>query len=173
MASVLAQPALAESGGSAMVMFMLSDGVIFGGYKAGRPVLWRRCPIRGGYDTMKESVKRVLGLDDAMVDSVLEDTLIAPRSAIEPVLAPILKELDLSRAYLVGKHNMNIDRIMLAGLPVGGRHVAALARDSFRMELFQPGVFDGLAQPPKGEIAGDCAFLPALGAALAASEVES
>ena len=173
MASVLAQPALAESGGSAMVMFMLSDGVIFGGYKAGRPVLWRRCPIRGGYDTMKESVKRVLGLDDAMVDSVLEDTLIDPRSAIEPVLAPILKELDLSRAYLVGKHNMNIDRIMLAGLPVGGRHVAALARDSFSMELFQPGVFDGLAQPPKGEIAGDCAFLPALGAALAASEVES
>ena len=173
MASVLAQPALAESGGNAMVMFMLADGVIFGGYKAGRPVLWRRCPIRGGYLAMRDAVKRGLGLDDTMVDSVLEDTLIDPRGAIEPLLGPILNELDLSRAYLAGKQGMNIGRIMLVGLPAGGRHVCALAHDAFRMELFQPGVFDGLHKPAKGDIKEDCAFLPALGAALAASEVET
>ena len=173
MASVLAQPALAANGGNAMVMFMLSDGVIFGGYKAGRPVLWRRCPIRGGFVQMRETVQRGLGLDETMVDSVLEDTLIDPRSATEPFLGPILNELDLSRAYLVGKHGMNIDRIMLVGLPAGGRHVSAFAHDAFRMDLFQPGIFDGLQLPAKGEVKADCAFLPALGAALAASEVET
>ena len=173
MASVLAQPALAESGGNAMVMFMLSDGVIFGGYKAGKPVLWRRCPIRGGFVQMREAVKRGLGLDDGMVDSVLEDTLIDPRGALEPFLGPILNELDLSRAYLTGKHGMNIDRIMLVGLPAGGRHVSAFAHDAFRMDLFQPGIFDGLQLPATGAIKADCAFLPALGAALAASEVET
>ena len=173
MASVLAQPALVESGGNALVMFMLSDGVIFGGYKAGRPVLWRRCPIRGGFAQMREAVKRGLGLDDGMVDSVLEDTLIDPRSALEPFLGPILNELDLSRAYLAGKHGMNIDRIMLAGLPAGARHVCAFAHDAFRMDLFQPGLFDGMQLPQKGEVKEDCAFLPALGAALAASEVET
>ena len=173
MASVLAQPALAESGGNAMVMFMLADGVIFGGYKAGRPVLWRRCPIRGGYLAMRDAVKRGLGLDDTMVDSVLEDTLIDPRGAIEPILGPILNELDLSRAYLVGKHDMKIDRILLMGLPAGGRHVVSIAKDALRMDLLAPGVFDGLQLPAKGEIAADCAFLPALGAALAASEVDT
>ena len=61
--------------------------------------------------------------------------------------------------------------VLLAGLPAGGRHVGALAHDAFKMELLQPGVFDGLQLPPKGGIEGDCAFRPALGAALAASEV--
>ena len=173
MASVLAQPAMAESGGNALVMFMLADRVFFAGYKSGRPVFWRRCPARGGYNAMRAAVKKGLGVEDEMVDSVLEDTLIDPRNALEPLLGPILNELDLSRAYLVGSHNMKVDRIMLAGLPAGGRHVGALAHDAFKMELLQPGVFDGLQMPPKGGIDGDGAFLPALGAALAASEVES
>ncbi|MBO7683581.1 MAG: hypothetical protein J6T51_02520 [Kiritimatiellae bacterium] len=172
MASALAQPALAESGGSALVMFMLPDGVIFAGYKSGMPVLWRRCPVRGGYVAMKDAVKRGLGLGDDMVASVLEDTLIDPRSALEPFLSPILNELELSRAYLVGKHGMKIDRVVMLGLPQGGGHVCAFARDAFRIEMFQPGIFDGLQPPPRGDVAADWAFLPALGAALAASEVE-
>ena len=170
MASVLLQPALAEDGGSGLVMFMMADSVFFAGYKSGLPVLWRRCPIRGGHATMRAAVKKGLGLDDEMVDSVLEDTLIDPRSAIEPLVGPILNELDLSRAYLVGNHGMKIEKVMLAGVPSGGRHVISLAHDAFKMELFQPGVFDGLQQPPKGDLAGDCAFLPALGAAIAATE---
>ena len=171
MASVLAQPEMAESGGNALVMFMLADRVFFAGYKSGRPVFWRRCPARGGYNAMRAAVKKGLGVEDEMVDSVLEDTLIDPRNALEPLLGPILNELDLSRAYLAGSHNMRVDRVLLAGLPAGGRHVGALAHDAFKMELLQPGVFDGLQLPPKGGIEGDCAFLPALGAALAASEV--
>ena len=173
MASVLAQPALAETGGTGLAMFMLADRVFFAGYKSGLPVLWRRCPVKGGYTAMKAAVKKGLGLDDDMVDSVLADTLIDPRSALEPIVGPILNELDLSRAYLVGNHGMKIERILLAGLPAGGMHVCALAHDAFKMELVQPGVFDGLVQPAKGEIAGDCAFLPALGAALAATEAVS
>lgn len=172
MASVLAQPTLTEYGGNGLVMFMLPDRIFFAGYKAGLPVLWRRCPVKGGHVAMRAAVKKGLGLDDETVDSVMSDTLIDPRSALEPFLGPILNELDLSRAYLSGKHGMSIGRVMLVGLPAGGRHVAALAHDAFKMDVFQPGVFDGLQQPPKGEIAGDCAFLPALGAALAASEVQ-
>ena len=59
------------------------------------------------------------------------------------------------------------------GMPAGGRHIVSIARDAFRMDMLEPGVFDGLQLPAKGGIAGDCAFLPALGAALAASEVKA
>ena len=173
MASVLAQPFLAEAGGSALVMFMLADRVIFAGYKNGLPVLWRHCPAQGGYVAMQNAVKRGLGLDDEMVKSVLEDTLIDPRGALEPFLGPIFSELELSRAYLVGKHGMDIDKVAMMGLPLGAAHVCAFARDTFKIEMSQPGVFDGLQPPPKGEVAADWAFLPALGAALAASGVES
>lgn len=171
MASVLAQPFFAEVGGTALVMFMLPSRVIFSGYKGGLPVLWRHCPVGGGHVAMKNAVKRGLGLDDEMVKSVLEDTLIDPRGALEPFLGPIFGELELSRAYLTGKHGMNIDRVFMMGLPVGAAHVCAFARDSFKIEMSQPGVFDGLQLPAKGEVAQDWAYLPALGAALAASGV--
>ena len=171
MASVLAQPFFAEVGGTALVMFMLPGRVVFAGYKGGLPVLWRHCPVGGGHIAMKNAVKRGLGLDDEMVKSVLEDTLIDPRGALEPFLGPIFGELELSRAYLTGKHGMNIDRVFMMGLPVGAAHVCAFARDSFKIEMSQPGVFDGLQLPAKGEVAPDWAYLPALGAALAASGV--
>ena len=173
MASVLAQPAFAESDGNALVMFMLADRVVFAGYKGGMPVLWRRCPAHGGHVAMVNAVKRGLGLDDEMVKSVLEDTLIDPRGVLEPFLGPIFGELELSRAYLVDKHDMKIDRVMAMGIPLGAEHVCAFARDSFKIEMLQPGVFDGLQPPPKGEVAADWAFLPALGAALAASGVRT
>ena len=173
MASVLAQPAFAEANGNALVMFMLADRVAFAGYKGGLPVLWRRCPVRGGHVAMRNAVKRGLGLDDEMVKSVLEDTLIDPRSALEPFLGPIFGELELSRAYLVDKHDMKIDRVTAMGIPLGAAHVCAFARDAFKIEMAQPGVFDGLQMPPKGAISADWAFLPALGAALAASGVET
>lgn len=173
MASVLAQPALAEAGGNALVMFVRADSVFFAGYRSGMPVLWRRCPVQGGYRAMFDAVKRGLGLDESMVVPVLEDTLIDPRYALEPFLAPILNELELSRAYLAGKHSMKVDRILMMGLPVGGKHVCSFAKESFHMELFEPGLFDGIQPPPKSTVTSDCAFLPALGAAIAASEVEA
>ncbi|MBR3223346.1 MAG: hypothetical protein IKF72_14095 [Kiritimatiellae bacterium] len=171
MASVLAQPALAEAGGNALVMFVRADSVFFAGYRSGMPVLWRHCPVQGGYLSMYDAVKRGLGLDESMIAAVLEDTLIDPRYALEPFLAPILNELELSRAYLAGKHSMKVDRILMMGLPVGGKHVCSFAKESFHMELFEPGVFDGIQPPPKDTVTSDCAFLPALGAAIAASEV--
>ena len=171
MASVLAQPFFAEAEGSALVMFMLANRVVFAGYKGGMPVLWRHCPVHGGHVAMQNAVKRGLGLDDEMVKSVLEDTLIDPRGALEPFLGPIFSELELSRAYLVGNHGMKVDRVYMMGLPVGVEHVCAFARDSFKIEMSQPGVFDGLQSPSKGEVAPDWAYLPALGAALAASGV--
>lgn len=173
MASVLAQPAITETGGDALVMFMLADKVIFGGYRAGLPVLWRHCPVQGGLLAMQAAVERAFGLDAGMAASFLDDSLIDMRGALEPLLGPVFNELALSRAYLSGKHGMKLDRMLLAGLPAGGRHVCSFARDSFGFELVQPGVFDGIQQAQKSGIPGDCAFLPALGAALAALEAES
>ena len=173
MASVLAQPALKEADGNALVMFVRSDRVFFAGYKGGRPVLWRRCPVRGGYLAMHEAVKRGLGVDDSMVTAVLEDNLVDPRSALESFIHPVLSELELSRAYLAGKHSLKLDRVLLMGLPAGAKHWCEFAREFFWMDMTAPGVFDGLVPPPRGEIAADGAYLTALGAALAATEAET
>ena len=181
MASVLAQPEFIQGKGNALAVFVGAHDIHFAGYKAGAPVLWRKCPVPGGTAVLREAVKRGLGVDDTLVDSVLDDSLIDPRSALEPILHPVLDELELSRAYLADRHSVRPAHILLMGLSAGAAYWCKYAQESHHLELTAPGVFDGLdfpAKPKPGEIdesmqTGSTAlFLPALGAALAAAEVE-
>lgn len=181
MASVLTQPEFLEQKGSAMAVFVDAQSVHFAGYKAGEPVLWRKCPVGGGTAAMRLAVKRGLGVEDELVDSVLNDTLIDPRGALEPFLHPIFDELELARAYLADRHSIRPRRILLMGLTDGAAYWCDYARSAFRIELTAPDAFAGIALPAKGKssdggadlLAGPDAalFLPALGAALAAAEV--
>lgn len=181
MASVLAQPLFREAGGDALAVFVGDRSIHFAGYKAGAPVLWRRCPAAGGYQALREAIKRGLGVGDDLVESVLDDSLVDPRSALEPLLGPVLDELELSRAYLADRHAVRPAKIILLGLPAGAAYWRRFALESHRLDLAAPGVFEGVEFPAKakpGEIdaaaqgADATAFLPALGAALAAAEVD-
>lgn len=173
MASVLAQPEFLAADGSMLAIFVRNDCIYFGGYKDGAPVLWRRCPNTRGYLAMRQAIRRTLGVDEELVDSVLEDSLIDPRPALEPFIHPVLEQLELARAYLSGKHRMNADKVMLLGLPCGAEHWRHYAEETLRLQLVAPSPFEGI-QPDKGvTVADPSAFLVALGAALAASEVET
>ena len=178
MASVLAQPAVAEANGNALAVFVEAERVAFAGYKGGEPVLWRICPGSGGLRAMRAAVTRTLGVEASLVDSVLDDTLVDPRGALEPFLRPILDELELSRAYLADRHGISSSRILLFGLPAGAKYWNEIAKDTHRLELVAPKPFDGIVLPTKAGALDDAAtgadaavFLPALGAALAAAEV--
>ena len=182
MASVLAQPDFLEAKGSALAVFVGEHDIHFAGYKAGEPVLWRQCPGSGGATAMRLAVKRGLGVEDELVDSVLNDTLIDPRGALEPFLHPVFDELELARAYLADRHAVRPPRILLMGLTAGASYWCDCARAAFRMELAAPDVFAGVALPAKMSSDGGAdlltgpdavLFLPALGAALAAAEVET
>lgn len=173
MASVLAQPEFLEAEGDMLVIFVRPDSIFFGGYKKGEPVLWRRCPNTRGYQAMRQAVKKTLGVDEELIDSVLEDSLIDPRPALEPFIHPVLEQLELARAYLDSKHQMSADKVLLLGLPCGAEHWRHYAEETLRLQLVAPSPFEGI-QADKGVAVSDpSAFLIALGAALAASEVES
>ena len=173
MASVLAQPVFRETGGNLLAVFVRDDEIFFGGYKGGLPVLWRKCPTRGGYRAMRAAVKKTLGVDEELIDSVLEDSLIDPRPALEPFLHPVLEQLELARAYLAGKHGMNVEKVLLLGLPCGAEHWRRYAEESLKLQLVAPGPFEGIVCAKGVEIADPEAHLVALGAALAAAEAES
>lgn len=173
MASVLAQPEFIAAKGSMLVIFVRNERIYFAGYKNGEPVLWRRCPNTRGYLAMREAVKMTLCVDEELIDSVLEESLIDPRPALEPFIHPVLEQLDLARAYLSGKHQMNVDKVMLVGLPCGAEHWRHYAEEALKIQIVTAKPFDGI-QIDKGiDINHPTEFLVALGAALAASEVES
>ena len=177
LSSLVAQPDFVDAGGNALAMFMTRDAVFFAGYQDGRLMLLRECPGAQGHAHMREAVKTRLGLEDDMVDSVLNESLIDPTPALEPIARPVLQQLEISLDYLSRRHAMKIDRVFLLGLPCGAQYWSRMSMDSLKMPLVTPSAFAGLEMPVKGDRvpqiddAQSQVFLGAIGAALAAMEV--
>ena len=176
LASLCEQPAFNAAGGSAFAIFVMRTTVYLAGYKEGKLLLFRSCPGVAGWEMLREGVKLRLWLEDEMVDEILDDALIDPRSAMEPFVRPILQQLEISLDYLMSRHNLRIDKVFLMGLPSGARYWSQMAEEALRLPLIAPSVFDGLALSPKNKELAELtpsksqAFLAALGAARAAME---
>lgn len=173
MASVLAQPEYIAAKGSVLAIFVRDSALFIAGYKDGMPVLWRRCPGDCGYNAMCTALKKTLGIERDLIESVLADSLIDPKPALEPFLHPIMEQLELARAYLASKHAMNIEKVLLMGLPAGAEHWQRCAEETLKLHIVAPAPFEGMTVDKGVEIKNPHRHLVALGAALAASEVES
>ena len=179
LASLCEQPVFNAAAGTAFAIYVMRNSVYLAGYKEGQLMLFRSCPGVAGWEMLREGVKLRLGLEDEMVDEILDDALIDPRSAMEPFVRPILQQLEISLDYLVSRHNLRIDKVFIMGLPSGARYWSQMAEESLRMPLIAPSVFDGLTLPPKDHELAEMtpsksqAFLAALGAARAAMEEQA
>ena len=172
MASPVLQPAFRAARGSLLALLVRPDAIFFAGYANGMPALWRRCPGVRGYDAMYTAVCRALGVGDELIEGVLEDSLVDPRPALEPFLLPVLQQLDLARAYLAGKQALGTGPVLLLGLPHGARHWCHMAEESLKIRLIAPAPFDGLTVGKGVDATAGHHCLSALGAAIAAAEVE-
>ena len=176
LASICEQPAFNATGGTAFAIYVMRNSVYLAGYKDGQLLLFRSCPGVAGWEMLREGLKLRLGLDEEMVDEILDDALIDPRSAMEPFVRPVLQQLEISLDYLQNRHNLRIDKVFIMGLPSGARYWSQMAEEAIHMPLVAPSVFEGLALPPKDRELAELtpsksqAFLAALGAARAAME---
>ena len=180
-ASILRQPAVLAENGSALALFISEDETNVAGYKDGDIVLWRTCRGIGGWRGIREALKTGLGLEDDMIAGVLEDTLIDPRPVLEPIVAPVIDELAVSRDYLVGKLGVETKSALVFGLPAGIRYWNEIAEDRIHLPLVAPEAFAGIERSDKIHVGEGAAlegpsangFLGALGAALALIGEES
>ena len=179
LASICEQPAFNAVGGTAFAIYVMRNSVYLAGYKDGQLILFRSCPGVAGWEMLREGLKLRLGLEDEMVDEILDDALIDPRSAMEPFVRPILQQLEISLDYLVSRHNLRIDKVFIMGLPSGARYWSQMAEEAIHMPLIAPNVFEGLTLPPKDHELAQLtpsksqAFLAAFGAARAAMEEQA
>lgn len=170
-------PEFTEADGTAVAVFVTRTSVYFAGYRKGALLLFRECPGVAGYEVMRELVKSGLGVTDELVDSILEDTLIDPRPALEPLVRPVLQQLQLSLDYLAQRHDVHVDKVFLMGLPAGANYWSSFAQEMLGVPFVSPGVFEGFVLPKAADAmpadmtdAASQAFLVALGAARAAME---
>ena len=171
MASILLQPDFIAAEGSALAIFVRQDATYLAGYKKGEPILWRRCPGVGGNLVMRNAVRNTLGLDEELVDSVLNEAIIDPRPALEPFVRPILGQLSLSLDYLTGKHGLKFDHAFLMGVDAGAAIWSTLAEESLHLKLIAPDPFNGLVIGKGVDASKASRYLVALGAAIAGAEV--
>ena len=169
--SLYLQPEFKADNGTAVAVFVTRSAIYFAGY--------RECPDVAGYDVMRELVKSELSVGDDLVDSILEDTLIDPRPALEPLVRPVLQQLQLSLDYLAQRHDVHVEKMFLMGLPAGAMYWSQFAQETLGRAFVSPGAFEGLVQPTKAGAVPDLkpnesqVFLAAVGAAVAAMEVQA
>ena len=170
MASILLQPEFIAADGNALAIFMRPDSTYLAGYKKGEPVLWRRCPGVGGSIALRDAVRTTLGLDEEFVDSVLNESIIDPRPALEPFAKPILGQLSLSLDYLTSKHGLKFDHAFLMGAGAGTSHWSMYAEESLHLKIISPDPFEGLVLGKGIDASNSSRHLIALGAAIAGME---
>lgn len=178
LSAIRLQPEFIAADGNAMAIYASPFAINIAAYKEGELILFRKCPAVGGWRSMRESVMKTMGLDDEIIDSVLDDTLIDPRPALEPFARQVLDQLELSRNYLHSRHSLKLSKIFLFGLPSGSHYWSQIAVDALRFPLITPSAFEGIpiAQHASVSLQGELTasqsqvFLPALGAAIAAME---
>lgn len=174
-ASILRQPEFIAAHGSALALFVSATDISIAGYKDGDLVLWRTCRAVSGWNAIKAALQRGLGLDEEMIAGVLEDTLIDPRPTLEPLVAPIVDELAVSRDYLVGRLGVEAKKVFVFGLPAGIKYWNDIAEERAHLKLIAPSPFDGLSPAAKAFVGEGVnltgtetnIFSAALGAALA------
>lgn len=172
LSSLFSQPAFVEADGTAAAMFVHQGMICFAGFRGGELVMYRECPGNVGSDVMRELVKSSLGVDENLVDSFLEDSLIDPTPALEPLMRPVLQQLRLSLDFLAQRHEVRPEKVFLMGLPSGATFWDMFAKETIGASFIFPSVFEGL-DLMKGcgaemKPAESQAFLAAYGAARAA-----
>lgn len=172
------QPAFQAADGTCVAVFVLRSSIWFAAFRAGELILFRECPGAIGTDVMHELVKTSLGVDDAEVDAFLEEHLVDPTPALEPLMRPVVQQLQLSLNYLAQRHDVHADHVFLMGLPSGAEFWSQFAQETIGVTFDSPHLFDGVKLPTKKTeavptdltAAASQQFLVAFGAARAAME---
>lgn len=178
LSALWSQPAFQAADGTAVAVFVQRRSIYFAAYREGELVLFRECPGGIGSVAIHEQVRISLGVDDAIVDSFLEEGLVDPTPVLEPIMRPVLQQLQLSLDYLAQRHDVHVEHVFLLGLPSGAAFWSAFAKETIGLPFISPGVFEGLSLAEKGGVPAELAspvasqaFLAAYGAACAAMEV--
>ncbi len=162
----------AFSGTNGTALLLLVDKrvtaiVIFHEYKM---ILYREHSV--GSDDIGEALCRDMNLDRVTVEKILEDNLVDPTSALEPVLGPLFRQVELSTDYALRKNGCFIERFFLFGLMSGERYWVQIFKSKTGGKILPSNPLEGFrwadgAQKPENFDELSIHFVSALGAAVA------
>lgn len=173
-------PAFLSAGGNAAALFVFPEFTALAAFQESRLVLYREHPV--GYVHLRSAVSTQMGIDIALADSVLDDTLIDPTPIIEPVLRPLFRQVEISADFLSRRRNCKATNFFLCGLPSGATYWSTVFSHMMNLPLLVCPTLDGVERPlrspqKQGALdplskAGEQLLMAAYGAARAVLEDE-
>lgn len=143
-------PVFKKSGGNAIAMLVFPAYTALAAFQDSLLVLYREHPV--GFRHVREAVSTQMRIDEAMAESLLDDTLVDPIPMIEPVLRPLLRQVEISVDYLARRRDCPVDSFFICGLPTGFRYWSSL----FNRMLGRPPTLcrplDSLSGSPSAEL---------------------
>ncbi len=124
MSGLLATPTFAESEGNAIAFFVFPDFTALAAFHDAKLVLYRE--HGAGANHLRQAISAQMGIEVALADSVLNDTLIDPTPIIEPVLRPLFRQVEISADYLLRRRNCPLKHFFVCGLTAGGNYWSTL-----------------------------------------------
>lgn len=169
----LAVPEFERAGGTAVVLIVEAQRTLLVAYQQNRPVLVREQAL--GNETVTQALASGLGIEPALLQSMIEEQLVDPLPLLEPVLQPLFRQIGLAVDYVAQRFEGAPTCGLLFGVPA---HLAPLwltvaERSGSALTLAAPTPLAGFTKPRTAAPASaeeEAALWPAIGGALAVLE---
>ncbi|MFO7937626.1 MAG: hypothetical protein R6V06_08485 [Kiritimatiellia bacterium] len=139
----LTGPVPQENPGAAITVFCFKNYSSIVAFFKGNLVLYREHPV--GYMTIKEEISKSMNIDIAMVDSLIDDSVIDISSIITPPLNALFRQVDISSDYISRRKNCPIENFYIYGLPGGVKHWTKTFRNLIKKPLHHLHPFGGIS----------------------------
>lgn len=167
-------PVVVKTEGSSVALFVSSHCTTLVAFQNRIPVLYREYPL--GSSHVQQEVASKMQLSPILVQQLLEENAMDASPFFEPILKPLLRQVEIMNDYLSRRRNAPASHFFISGVLIGGRYWNDLFKKMIGKELIYCRPLDGLP------LAKDAVVLPnkladvesffagAAGAALAAME---
>ncbi|HOR97857.1 MAG TPA: hypothetical protein PLZ74_05735 [Kiritimatiellia bacterium] len=168
-------PGFKTVSGTAIALFVFAEFTSITAFQEGQLMLYRE--HAAGYLHLRKVVSQHMGIDMALADSLLDDTLVDPTPIIEPVLRPLFRQVEISSDFLLRRRNCKADHFFLCGVPAGGRYWSSVFAQMMSHTLTPLPPLDGAEALPRSNFGAESLspirkqlLMTAYGAARAALE---
>lgn len=162
-----------QTNGTALLMLIGRQSSAIVIYHERHVILFREFSV--GSEAVMQALCREMNLDAGTVAKLLEDDLVDPTASLEPVLAPLFRQVELSTDYAHRKNRCFVDRFFLVGTRLSPRYWAQVFKNKTGGVLIPCNPLDGIDRSGDATLPADFEnvshyFVPAAGAALAVLE---
>ncbi len=168
-------PIVKAAAGSSVALFVSSQSTTIVAFQNRLPVLYREYPL--GASHVQQEVAAKMQLSPILVQQLLEEDAMDASPYFEPILKPLLRQVEIMNDYLSRRRNAPASNFFISGSLIGRRYWNSIFEKMIGKALIYCRPFEGIPLAKDAVVMPDklddveALFTSAIGAAVAVMEV--